>query len=101
MAPECSLLLACLQANALLCNRSKDTMPLTLNAPRFNTVLNDPKLYSLFKRLIGGKAGSQIMVDQYIRPQAGDKVLDIGCGSGHYFSFFPADVEYVGFDSNP
>jgi len=56
-----------------------------------------PEIYSNITLLLRGKKKTQSFVDQYIRPKKGDKVLDIGCGTGDILFFLP-DVDYYGFD---
>jgi predicted TPR repeat methyltransferase len=43
------------------------------------------------------KKVNQLFVDEYIRPQPGDHILDIGCGTAYILDFLP-DVQYIGFD---
>ena len=42
----------------------------------------------------------QRLVDDVVRPQPGQRLLDFGCGNGRLVPFVP-QVEYVGVDSNP
>jgi SAM-dependent methyltransferase len=63
-------------------------------------ILELPRAYSWFADLIGGDAREAYTRD-YVKPAAGQRILDIGCGSGDIVSELPAGVEYVGFDSNP
>lgn len=63
-------------------------------------VLQTPFVYSLFGWLTGGKRGRTILVRDYIRPQSGDHILDIGCGPADLLPFLP-DINYIGFDISP
>ncbi len=38
-------------------------------------------------------------IEKYIRPTQGDRILDMGCGTGDIMTMF-SDVEYLGFDNN-
>lgn len=60
-------------------------------------ILAKAQVYSTFARLIGATRGRQLYVQQYIRPQAGDRILDIGCGPADILEALPA-VDYHGFD---
>lgn len=46
---------------------------------------------------MGAKRGRTIFASQYIKAQAGDYVLDIGCGTAEIRLFLP-EVQYFGFD---
>ena len=61
------------------------------------SILSIPKMYQLFKKIIGVDYAYSNFVNQYIRPNNGDKILDIGCGPGDMLSYLPK-VEYIGFD---
>ena len=61
------------------------------------SVLSIPAVYSLFGQLMGGASGRKKFVEDYIRPQQGDRILDIGCGPGVLVPYLPK-VDYVGFD---
>jgi SAM-dependent methyltransferase len=56
--------------------------------------------YQSFWNLIGGAKRNRVLVQDYIRPKAGDRILDIGCGPGNMAPYLP-DSEYVGFDASP
>jgi SAM-dependent methyltransferase len=64
------------------------------------SVLALPQAYQLFWTVIGGPHRSKILVDEYIRPRAGDRILEIGCGPGTIVPHLP-ECEYVGFDMSP
>ncbi len=57
--------------------------------------------YAALQRLLGGHAARQRVVAEFIRAKAGARTLDLGCGPGTLLAYLPADVTYVGVDSNP
>ena len=59
-----------------------------------------PQAYQLFWTVIGGPHRSRILVEEYIQPKAGDRILEIGCGPGTIVPYLP-ECEYVGFDMSP
>ena len=63
------------------------------------SVLSIPNAYRLFGQLIGGASGRRRFVADHIRPQQGDRILDIGCGPGVLVPYLPK-VDYVGFDAS-
>lgn len=63
-------------------------------------LLGVPLIYRIFKLFIASRDSYHEIVNTYIRPQKGDKVLDIGCGPADILDFL-CDVEYMGFDANP
>jgi len=65
------------------------------------TILSIPAIYSLFGLLVGGAHSNTSLVKEYIRPKAGDKLLDIGCGPAGILHYLPKYIEYTGFDASP
>lgn len=63
------------------------------------SVLSLPVAYRWFWKAIGGHGYIKRYVEEYVRPQPGCRILDIGCGPGTVVPYFH-DVEYVGFDSS-
>ncbi len=63
-------------------------------------ILALPAVYALWGRLVAGERGRTILVEEYIRPHAGARVLDLGCGTADLLAFL-GDVEYVGIDHSP
>ena len=51
--------------------------------------------------LLGADRSRRILVDEYLRPKPGDRILDIGCGTGAILEFIPHGIEYLGIDLNP
>jgi SAM-dependent methyltransferase len=64
------------------------------------TVLANPAVYDLWWKMVGGPAWARGFVEQYVRPKAGARILDIGCGPGTMAGYLP-NSQYVGFDLSP
>ncbi len=56
-----------------------------------------PGIYSLFQNLIGAQQARSWWIRECFRPQAGEKVIDIGCGPGDILELLP-QVDYYGLD---
>lgn len=64
------------------------------------SILSLPASYSLLQRLVGARRSRRILCENYIRAAAGERVLDIGCGTADILDHLPV-VDYSGFDLNP
>lgn len=62
--------------------------------------LDFPYLYSHTMKLLGADRTLTEIIEQYIKPVSGDKILDIGCGPADILSYLPPDIEYTGIDFN-
>lgn len=59
-----------------------------------------PAIYAAFQDMLGARAGRQRLVRDFIRPNQGDTVLDLGCGTAAILDALPDGVAYVGIDRN-
>lgn len=64
------------------------------------SVLSSAAIYDLLQRGLGAARIRRVLVQDFLRPREGQRVLDIGCGTAEILEFMPP-VEYVGFDPNP
>jgi cyclopropane fatty-acyl-phospholipid synthase-like methyltransferase len=57
--------------------------------------------YRAFRSLIRADKHMRAVVSDHLRPRAGWRVLDVGCGNADLADMLPLDVRYIGIDSNP
>lgn len=62
------------------------------------SILSHPMVYEAFQNIMGAKEGRARIVRDWVRPFAGMRVLDLGCGTAEILSALPRDVTYVGYD---
>jgi len=55
-------------------------------------------IYDCFQHLIGSERAKQWLVRNVWKCKGGEKVVDMGCGTGEDLAHLPPDVDYVGFD---
>jgi SAM-dependent methyltransferase len=56
--------------------------------------------YERFQRLLGARRARRWFVAEVLKPRAGQRLLDIGCGTGSLLDDLPEGVEYLGLDFN-
>lgn len=61
------------------------------------SILSIPLVYEVFQRVVGSDRVRHELVDNYVHPRPGLRVLDIGCGPGDLIQYLPG-VEYTGLD---
>jgi len=64
------------------------------------SVLAIPAAYQLWWNLVGGPGWAKVLVNQYVQPTGGSRILEIGCGPGTIVQYLP-QCEYLGFDLSP
>lgn len=64
------------------------------------SLLGFPRVFRLFRSLIGGPNVGTVCAERHIRARPGNRILDIGCGTANILEYLPS-VEYIGFDMNP
>lgn len=63
--------------------------------------LEIPIVYAALQRILGGDAARKRVVEEFIRPLANSRVLDLGCGPATLLAYLPDGIAYVGIDSSP
>jgi len=60
------------------------------------SILSIPFAYSLYQKIVFPR---DKLIRDYIKPYPGQKVLDIGCGTGNILKYLP-EADYLGIDSS-
>jgi cyclopropane fatty-acyl-phospholipid synthase-like methyltransferase len=66
---------------------------------RLRPILDRPFFYELYHNIIGAGYRSRVLIEEYIRPHPGDRILDIGCGPGNILPYLP-ECDYLGIDAS-
>ncbi len=64
---------------------------------KLHDILNYPVVYLAVQRLLGAYGARQTCLREYARPQAGERILDVGCGPGYILDYLP-ECDFVGID---
>jgi SAM-dependent methyltransferase len=65
------------------------------------SALARPAVYELWSRIVGGDRSRRAVIDRYVRPRPGERVLDLGCGPGELVALLPREISYFGVDTSP
>jgi len=63
-------------------------------------VLSIPMVYETFQRAVGSPRVRRTLVERYVQPRPGLRVLDVGCGPGGLIEHL-SGVDYTGTDLSP
>jgi ubiquinone/menaquinone biosynthesis C-methylase UbiE len=65
----------------------------------WHAALSAPIVYELVQHAAGARRWLKRFVRETVRPQTGERMLDIGCGPMAILRYLP-DVDYCGFDQS-
>lgn len=60
-------------------------------------LLSHPHIYNLFQTIMGARKGRTEFATRFVRARTGDRIVDIGCGTGDLLAYLP-EVDYTGYD---
>jgi SAM-dependent methyltransferase len=66
----------------------------------FLAVLRNPRIYNIAQRCIGTTRSRDTLINTYVQPGVGARVLDIGCGTASILEHLDS-ASYTGFDPSP
>ena len=61
-------------------------------------LLSSARFYQIVQHALAPASSRRAFVIDYVRPESGSRILDIGCGPADDLTYMPEDVKYVGFD---
>lgn len=70
------------------------------NVSGIYSILNHPAIFNGFHRLVVKRDARRVLVQDYIKPSRGDRLLDIGCGPASMLPYLE-EVQYTGLDLEP
>ena len=62
--------------------------------------LASARIYSLVQRALGAERVRRHLLTEHLRPAAGERILDLGCGPADVVALLPAGTRYTGVDAN-
>ena len=61
-------------------------------------LLARPAIFDAYQAMVGANYAKRVFVRDWVRPAKGDRVLDIGCGTGAVVPFLPDGLDITGID---
>ena len=65
------------------------------------SALSLPSIFDLCQWLVGAPACHRRFIEGFVKPRPGERVVDLGCGTGASLRQLPEGISYVGLDLNP
>jgi 2-polyprenyl-3-methyl-5-hydroxy-6-metoxy-1,4-benzoquinol methylase len=65
------------------------------------SILSRPFVYDACQTIMGMRNGRERVLRDYVRPEPGMRILDLGCGTADILGSLPCDITYVGYDMSP
>lgn len=62
------------------------------------TLLDRPALFDLYQAAVGANHAKRYFVHEWVAPKPGERILDIGCGTGAVVPFLPSAADITGID---
>lgn len=62
-------------------------------------MLSAPWVFRAYQHAVGANALKREIIDTFVKPRSGQRLLDLGCGTGDVVEYL-ADVDYLGLDVN-
>ncbi len=60
--------------------------------------LSYPIVFDTYQNMVGSPRAHRRIISEMVRPEADERILDIGCGVGAIVPFLPTNIDYVGID---
>lgn len=64
-------------------------------------ILSIPFVYDFSQAVFGANRSRRRLARDHFRISAGQRIVDVGCGTGQILNFLPREIEYHGFDLDP
>ena len=75
------------------------TTPITEDTSWVKNLLSISQVYDFFQHnLLGGRQARAWLARTFWKLKGGERIVDIGCGSGAVLDFLPRDSDYIGID---
>jgi len=62
-------------------------------------ILGKHCVYNLFQEIVGGNSARKKFISDYVKANAGDKIVEIGCGPAQLLPWL-VNIRYIGIDTN-